>query len=157
LMFRKINSWDELIDFHFRMTAEYVLQEFIDHPVEVSVFYYRYPDQTQGNITGFVRKDPLIVLGDGKNTLLQLIKNHPRARLRLSEMKRRHHEQLSEILLEQKQYVLCEALNLSRGGKLVSLENEKDATLINLFDNLSHRSEERRVGKECRYRCATDH
>ena len=137
LMFRKINSWEELVEFHYNMRLEYVLQEFVDHPVEVSVFYYRYPDEQRGCITGFVRKEPLTVMGDGRKTLLQLIELHPRASLRLQEMKRRHQDKLNEILPDQEPFILCEALNLSRGGKLVSLENQKDDKLINLFDSLS--------------------
>ena len=35
-------------------------------------------------------------------------------------------------------YILSYALNLSRGGKLVSLAHEKDDRLLKVFDELSH-------------------
>ena len=35
-------------------------------------------------------------------------------------------------------YILLHALNLSRGGKLVSLAHEKDEGLLKVFDDISH-------------------
>jgi hypothetical protein len=137
-MFRKIQNVKELQRYHARMNADYIIQEFVDYPIEVSVFYYRFPGQAKGTITGFVRKDYLQVIGDGRSTLLQLMNNYPRVRYRLDEMKAKHAQQLNTVIEENKIYRLSEALNLSRGGKLVSLEHEKDDRLLQLFDNLSH-------------------
>ena len=138
LMFRKINSVHELIEYHERMKADYVLQEFIHYPLEVSVFYYRYPGEHKGTITGFVRKEYLSVTGDGVSTLFQLMLNYARIQFRLDEMKLKHAARLNQIIPKGEKYVLSEALNLSRGGKLINLEHEKDEKLLNLFDNLSH-------------------
>ena len=73
LMFRKIGSFGELYDYHRRMTLDYLIQEFVDYPLEVSVFYYRFPGAAKGHITGFIKKECLSVTGDGTSTLLQLI------------------------------------------------------------------------------------
>jgi hypothetical protein len=138
LMFRKINSLHELIKYHERMKANYVLQEFIHYPLEVSIFYYRFPGDNRGTITGFVRKEYLSVNGDGVSTLFQLMLNYGRIKFRLEEMKLKHADRLDHVIPLGEKYVLSEALNLSRGGKLISLEHEKDERLLNLFDNLSH-------------------
>lgn len=138
LMFRKLNSMAELINYHKHMPVDYLLQEYIDYPMEVSVFYYRYPGHKKGRITGFVRKDPLSVVGDGKHTLLQLMLKYPRVQFRLPEMKLKHLSQLDDVILYGQKYILSEALNLSRGGRLVNLEQEKDERLLTMFDDLSH-------------------
>ena len=69
LMFRKIDSDESLKMYHLAMAIDYIIQEFIDYPLEVSVFYYRYPDQEHGTITGFLKKEFLEVTGDGKSTI----------------------------------------------------------------------------------------
>jgi hypothetical protein len=120
------------------MKVEYLLQEFVTDPLEVSVFYYRLPGKKIGTITGFVRKDYLSITGDGTSTLLTLMESYPRVQFRLPEMKVKHAARLQEIIPAGESYVLCQALNLSRGGKLVSLALEKDERLLRLIDNVSH-------------------
>jgi hypothetical protein len=138
IMFRKIDSFGELQRYHEIMKADYIIQEFIDYPLEVSVFYYRFPNQKKGTITGFVKKEYLSVTGDGSSTLWQLIKNYPRVAFRQDEMREKHSVNLNTVIPKGELYILSHALNLSRGGKLVSLEHEKDEKLLAVFDKLSH-------------------
>jgi hypothetical protein len=137
LMFRRIHSPEELCAYHQRLKCDYLIQEWVDLPLEVSVFYYRLPYQKKGAITGFVRKDYLEVTGDGRSTLWQLILDYPRARFRLNEMRLKHKDKLRHVLCSGEKYCLSPALNLSRGGRLVSLEHEKDDRLSALFDRFS--------------------
>lgn len=138
LMFRKIDTIADLRYYHLRMKYDYLLQEYIDLPLEVSVFYYRFPDEPRGTITGFVKKEPLTIKGNGRSTLRELILHYPRVRYRVDEMLLRHNDHLDAILPEDETLILSEALNLSRGGRLVSLEHEKDDKLLGVFDALSH-------------------
>jgi hypothetical protein len=138
LMFRKINSIEELLRYHQKIKADYILQEFVDMPLEVSVFYYRFPNDVKGTITGFVKKEHLSVTGDGISTLEDLLRNYSRIQFRLEEMRIKHALMLHHIIPSGEKYILSEALNLSRGGQLISLEREKDDRLLRIFDELSH-------------------
>lgn len=137
LMFRKICSMADLEKYHSQIKRDYITQEWIEYPIEVSVFYYRMPGSPGGNISGFIRKDFLEVTGDGKSTLWELILKYPRARFRLDECRNKHSAKLNTILAAGEKFCLSPALNLSRGGKLVSLEREKDERLLKVFDDLS--------------------
>lgn len=139
-MFRRIHKEEELHLYHKKMPVDYFIQELVTYPLEVSVFYYRFPNQQKGTITGFLKKEFLEVVGDGKSTLWQLIQNYERVRFRLEEMQFKHANKLKDIIPEGKSFVLSYALNLSRGGRLVSLEHEKDEHLLKVFDDLSHYS-----------------
>ena len=139
-LFRRIESPDSLSAYHSRMPVDYIIQTLIPYPVEVSVFYYRLPCDTKGTITGFIRKEYLHVMGDGKSTLQELIWNYPRVRFKQEEMRTKHINKLNDVIPAGEIYYLSLALNLSRGGKLVSLENEKDEKLLALFDSFSHYS-----------------
>ena len=137
-MFRRINTVQELMTYHATIHCDYIIQELVQHPMEVSVFYYRYPHAQKGTITGFIRKEFLRVTGDGKSTLWELMLNYPRVQFRLDEMKAKHKDKLDHVLAPGEDYCLSPALNLSRGGKLVSLEHEKDDSLTKVFDDISH-------------------
>jgi hypothetical protein len=137
-MFRTIANSNEFDQYHKLMPADYLVQEFVDYPLELSVFYYRYPNQKKGTITGFIKKEFLTVTGDGYSTLLELMTNYDRVRFRLEEMKSKHKDKLDCIIPNGQTFYLSRALNLSRGGKLISLAHEKDERLLKVFDDLSH-------------------
>lgn len=139
-LFRQINNLEDFLAYHEKMPTDYIIQDLITYPIEVSVFYYRFPNEEKGTITGFLKKELLQVTGDGKSTLLELMQNYARVRFRLEEMKSKHEQKLNEVLPEGEVYCLSYALNLSRGGKMVSLAHEKDEKLAKLFDDLSHYS-----------------
>jgi hypothetical protein len=63
--------------------------------------------------------------------------NYPRAQFRIKELFSKHESKLQNILTEGERYCLSYALNLSRGGRLVSLADQKDDRLLGLFDKLS--------------------
>lgn len=137
-MFRTISSREEFLQYHEMMPTDYLVQEYIAYPLELSVFYYRFPDKAKGQITGFIRKEFLSVKGDGNTTLGELINQYGRARFRLEEMRSKHRDKLDHIIPNGETYYLSHALNLSRGGKLVSMAHEKDDRLLKVFDDLSH-------------------
>ena len=136
-MFRRIDNAKTLEAYHKKMPVNYIIQELVQYPLEVSVFYYRYPNSKTGTITGFLKKEFLQVTGDGQSTLLQLMQEYDRARFRLEEMKAKHADNLKKVLPGGEIYFLSYALNLSRGGRLISLEHEIDDRLLKVFDELS--------------------
>src|SRR5213075_2302853 len=82
ILFRKIENEDQLEKYHGRIPVEYIVQDLVELPVEVSVFYYRHPAKQKGEVSGFIQKELLEVYGDGKSTLWELILKHPRAKHR---------------------------------------------------------------------------
>ena len=59
ILFRKIDNDDQLVKYHEKIPVEYIVQELIELPVEVSVFYYRFPWEKKGVVTGFIDKELL--------------------------------------------------------------------------------------------------
>lgn len=137
MMFRKINSPQQLAAYHRQMIAEYLVQSLVDLPMEFSVFHIRYPGHNKGKITGFILKEYLAVTGDGQSTLLQLIRQHERAAFREEEMRQYHAEQLDCILPAGEKYYLSIAGNHNRGARFINLHHEIDAALCNVFDDIS--------------------
>ena len=59
-MFRRIHSDTELIQYHENIKVDYLLQEFVHYPLEVSVFYYRFPNEKHGTITGICEEGAFV-------------------------------------------------------------------------------------------------
>jgi len=138
-LFRVIESETDLEKYHRSMPCDYIIQDLVDYPIEVSVFYYRYPGQDKGHITGFVRKEMLEVTGDGTSTLDELLNQFQnRPGFQPEEWRIKHKNRLHEIIPKGEIFRLSWVANLSRGGRLVNLENEKDERLLEVFDKLSH-------------------
>ncbi len=140
MMFRKVDSLEHLYQYHAAMKVDYIVQKFIDYPLEVSVFYYRIPGEDKGHISGFIRKEFMEITGDGNSTIRELISKYPRAQFRLKELYAKHENKLDSKLKYREKYILSDALNLSRGGRLVNLNAEIDDRLLRVFDELSHRT-----------------
>ena len=137
-MFRRIETIDQLRQYHNAIPARYIIQKLIEYPVEVSVFYYRFPGMDSGHITGFIRKEFMQVVGDGVHSLEELILDYPRAQFRLKELFSKHESKLKTVIPKGELFYLSHALNLSRGGRQISLEVEKDKKLLDVFDYLSN-------------------
>lgn len=139
-MFRKISTFEELKRYHQKMPVNYIIQKFIDLPLEVSVFYYRMPNAKSGTVSGFLMKKSPEVTGDGKSTLSELIERNEDLKYKQTEMKARHQAQLEKVLPPGEKLILSYASNRSQGGKLVSLAHEIDEKLVALFDRISHQA-----------------
>lgn len=137
ILFRKLDTMAQLEYYHSKVPVEYIIQEMITYPMEVSVFYYRYPDQPKGAVTGFLHKIPLQVTGDGQSSLEQLILAHPKGHKRFEEMKTRHGENFNRVLAAGEKYMLSYAANHNRGAQFINLEKEIDDRLVNIFDKIS--------------------
>ncbi len=138
ILFRKIDNEEQLIKYHERIPVEYIVQDLVDLPVEVSVFYYRYPWEQKGTVSGFIDKELLQVRGDGQSTLQELIEKHPRAKFRMEEMKHRHGHRFSRVIPEKEIFYLSYAGNHNRGAHFTNLHKEINPQMHDVFDELSH-------------------
>lgn len=138
ILFRVIENEEQLQEYHKKIPVEYIAQQKVDYPVEVSVFYYRYPWRQKGRVSGFIYKELLSVTGDGKHNLKELVEDHPRAKFRLEEMEHRHGQRYNRIIPEGEIYYLSYAGNHNRGAQFTNLHHEIDKNLLSVFDSISN-------------------
>ena len=136
-MVKKIAS-EEQIDSYLRaLNKDFLIQEFLDLPIELGVFYTRFPEEAEGHVTSVVIKDMRTVTGDGKSTLQELILNKPRAKLQWSKLKVAHSQLLNLILPAGEPFVLNSIGNHSLGTTFVNGEHLINANLSKTFDTIS--------------------
>lgn len=137
LWFERIDNEPQFLSYHRSVPVEYVVQEWIDWPVEVSIFYYRHPAEATGTISGFIHKTMLQVTGDGRSTLLELIRLHPKAAGRIEELSARHAVHFETVLPEGEPFLLSHAANHNRGAFFYNLSERINQSLTARFDELS--------------------
>ena len=138
VLFRKLDTWEELAQYHQRMRWDYMAQALVTYPMEVSVFYIRHPQEAKGRVTGFLHKVPMQVTGDGVSTLEMLIAAHPKAGKRMEELQPKHAARWNEILPAGERYMLSYAANHNRGAQFIDLKAHIDDQLVSVFDAISH-------------------
>jgi hypothetical protein len=138
VLFRIIKSEAELKEYHSKVGEMYVLQTFVDLPLEFSVFHIRYPEQTKGVITGLIVKDYLNVTGDGVKTLAALVAGHEHAKHKAENLQETHKANWDRIIPAGEKYFLSMAGNHVHGAKFLNLNNEIDQQLCDVFDRISN-------------------
>ena len=78
---KKIKDPDELRAYAMECPVDFLLQELVEFPLELGVFYVRLPNERKGKVTSIVRKNFLSVIGDGNSSILQLLQASDRALL----------------------------------------------------------------------------
>ncbi len=128
LRVEKINSIGELKKYFDAIDYDFLIQECIKYPLEIGLFYCRMPNENKGTITGIVYKDFLIVKGNGKNTIQELIEQNSRFALQLDTLKRKFGDKLNEVLSNEVTLNLVPFGNHVRGCKFTDVShwiNEK--------------------------------
>lgn len=74
------------------------MQDVIPFSNEVGIFYVRFPCERNGKITGIVGKEFLEVVGDGKLTIEQLVKQNPRFEMQLTSLKKEYGTKMNIVL-----------------------------------------------------------
>lgn len=119
---------DCLVDFH--------IQEFISYQNEAGIFYYRFPDQSGGNISGIVHKEFLKVKGNGKQNIRDLLKDSPRAILQLPRLELTEKELLARVLLPGQVFTVVPYGNHARGALFLDDSASISPALVSVMDKI---------------------
>ena len=137
ILVRKIEKRAQLQAYHQRMPADYLVQEWLEGPHEVSVFYLRDPGAEIGSISAMIRKELLEVTGDGISTLCQLAAAHPRAQRMLDKLEGHWGARWKEVVPEGELRHLSNIANLDNGARFIDLSHRVTPQLTELFDRIS--------------------
>lgn len=119
-MVERIDDIAALEDYMERSSADFLVQEYLNLPIELGIFYFRFPDQSEGKVTSVVLKNMLKVTGDGKSTLRKLILNYDRAKLQWHILKHTFDHQLDKVLPEGEEKELVNIGNHCRGAMFLN-------------------------------------
>jgi hypothetical protein len=133
---KKLENEMELETYAKESKVDFLVQEYVDYKNEVGIFYYRYPDETNGHISGIVRKEFLAVTGDGESTIEELIRKNKRYILQLPVLKKTKKDQLGIVLEKGEEFILVPYGNHIRGAKFIDDSHLIDKELTGFIDTV---------------------
>ena len=136
-----IEGETQIEDYLSTVTTPVMVQEFLNLPLEVGIFYYRFPDDKQGKISSVVVKELLTVTGNGKHTLSELISQKPRAKLQLKRLKSIWQNKIHQIPAVEEEILLEPIGNHNRGTAFLNGSHLINDQLHEVFDEISWKIE----------------
>lgn len=136
LQVKKMNAFDDIVDYLSKTRVNFLLQDFIQYPNEIGIFYYKIPGETVGTISGIVGKEFLTVIGDGVLTIEEIIIQNDRFVLQLEKLKITYGKLLNKVLSKNELFTLVPYGNHARGAKFVDLTHLVDEQLISCINNI---------------------
>ncbi|WP_317899595.1 hypothetical protein [Aurantibacillus circumpalustris] len=133
----KINNENELITYHNNSNFFYIIQEYIDYDFEFGVLYSRMPDSTKGVVSSVTLKEFLSVVGDGKSSILELMKKSTRARFQINRFKKEMGDAIHKIPLLNEKVLLEPIGNHCRGTRFINFNHIINQNLHEVFDEIS--------------------
>lgn len=135
-----IHSLNDLQTILVNSQEKMVVQSMIPFTMEIGVFYVKNPKDCQGKITGIVEKKGIQIIGNGKNTLNELVQQNERYTLHLPYLKKSGLN-LNEILPKGKMKELSSIGNHARGATFYDVTHRNSEKLVTLIDSISNKIE----------------
>jgi len=136
MMVKKLENEKELLSYATNSKVDFLIQEFVSFKNEIGIFYYRYPNEANGHISGIVKKELLTVTGDGISTVEKLLLKNKRAVLQLPTLRIKEKEKMNIILQKEEELIVVPYGNHVRGAKFLDDSNLVDEELTNTIDSI---------------------
>jgi hypothetical protein len=133
---KKLHNEAELTAYANISPLDYLVQEFVPQPNEVGVFYYRYPGESAGHISGIVRKELLAVKGNGKSTMNELLLKDKRFILQMPVLTKLYGDTLNGVLPAGEIKELVPYGNHARGAKFLDDSHLADEVFTKSIDDI---------------------
>ena len=134
---KRINREVDVKDYLTQISVDFLVQEFVDLPLEFGVFYVRYPHAVSGKVVSIVGKEMLTISGDGNKTIGELILEQERAKLQWGILQITFQHRLQEVLPKNQNLELVSIGNHCLGTKFLNGNHLITEKLSNSFDRIS--------------------
>ena len=133
----KVHNEKELEQYIMKNKVDYLIQSFCNYPLELGVYFCRYPWEEKGQVFSVVKKEFLYITGTGKHTIRELILQNKRALLQWEKLDTRLGHRMGEILPEGEHLELEPIGNHARGTKFLNANSIIDEKLNTVFDHIT--------------------
>ncbi len=134
---QKIESLEVLQEYLNKSPLDFLIQDYVDAPLELGVFYYRHPSAPTGTVSSIVKKEFLTLRGNGVDCIENLIMQNERAILQLPALTERYGTRFHEIPAVGETMQLVSIGNHCLGTKFLDANHLITPELTTLFDTIS--------------------
>lgn len=133
----KIHSAEELEKYICSTQYDFIIQEFVEAPVELGVFYIRYPDHLRGKVSSVTSKKFLSVNGDGVSSIKELMMMDHRSAMQVERLQQKNIIDLHTVPAKGEVVLLEPAGNHCLGTTFLNANHLISERLNHVFDNIS--------------------
>jgi hypothetical protein len=133
----KLSTEAELLTYAQASPIDFLVQEYVDEPLELGVFYYRFPGEAHGVVSSIVQKEFLSIRGNGRDTIETLIRQNDRAILQLPTLQKLYGARFAEVLPAGDILTLVSIGNHCRGTMFLNANQLITPELSLVFDTIS--------------------
>lgn len=133
----KVNDIGELQRYMELNMEDFIIQEYLQLPMELGVLFYRIPGTEERGITSIVIKEFLSVIGDGTSTIRELVLKNERFHLQLASLEKKLGPQMDEVLPPGEQRLLQPIGNHCLGTKFLSGQHLINGDTIEGFHRIA--------------------
>lgn len=117
--------------------SDYIIQEYVDYPIELGVLFYKYPNDKSGKVTSITEKEFLTVKGDGFSTVEQLLSRSERGSIYLPLVRSEFPDRLIPVPKANEDYVVHRIGNHIKGTRFIDANKHITDKLNETFSELS--------------------
>jgi hypothetical protein len=133
---RKIDSLEDAVAYILFAEFPMLVQALVDYKNEAGVFYYRFPWEENGKISGIVAKEFVTIVGDGISNVEKLLLKNERYVLQMDALRKMPEINFNEVLNNGEEKILVAFGNHARGAKFLDVTNKITAALEKTIDNI---------------------
>lgn len=133
LLVEKIKNIGELKKYLDSNKIDFILQEFVELPNEIGIFFNKMPGTEEINISSLCLKEFLQLKGDGYSTIRELLLNDFYGKHQLERFEECFGESINQVLSKGETRLLEPIGNHSRGTKFMDGSHLIDEYIINLI------------------------
>ncbi len=132
----KIEGMDELRKYLRAHPIDFILQKYVDFPLELSIMVYCIPGGSESRVTSICEKHFLSVIGDGVSTIEQLILSNDRALFQYEKLVNKLGDRINEVPVTGKNILLEQIGNHCRGTMFLNRNQEIDEAITHQMVSL---------------------
>ncbi len=131
-----INDLTKFAEILQQINYPIVIQSYIDYPLEYGVFYIKMPNSSKGEIVSIVKKEFMMVTGDGISSVADLMHQNDRSYLILEKWLKNRHALLKYVPNADENILLEPIGNHNRGTKFLNENHLINAKMASIFDSI---------------------
>ena len=136
LLVKKVLSIAEILRHLEEYNTNFLLEEYIDYPIEGAVLYWKNPETGKSDIQSVTLKAFLSVKGDGKTSIKDLLMQNPRGVLQVKRLEKQKPDLMASIP-KYNEHITVEPIgNHCRGTQFLNYNHLVNQKMVQAYDQI---------------------
>lgn len=136
MMVKKVASTTDILAHLHEYDTHFLLEEFIDYPIEGAILYWKNPESGESGIQSVTLKEFLAVKGDGRSSIKELLAQNPRGVLQINRLEKESPNMMASIPQCDENIIVEPIGNHCRGTQFLNYNHLINANMVQAYDKI---------------------